>query len=643
MKKLNLFVKEVFKFIIAIIFATVLWNCITNMPKQATYEQFNTAVENNEVISAKITEEAVGNVKVVYSTAHGKYKAFMTGMAGMSDKLAAHDVSVSFGKALTMTDASIIILAIGATSAVAYFSIKKYRQVKTIDRMNRRMEQLIDECPQEVIEDIVKNNLRAAVDSAGMRRGMNGGMNGMNGMGGMPTDTEKSIGKVVQSNITMDDVAGYKEEKQEVLEIIDFIKNPAKYLSIGATIPKGVLLVGAPGTGKTLLAKAIAGEAGINFMYASGSEFVEKFVGVGASRVRDLFAEAKAQAPCILFIDEIDAIGRQRNSNGSNMEHDQTLNQLLVEMDGMDTNGEVLVIAATNRPETLDKAFMRKGRFDRKVTIGLPDTKGREEILRVHAKNKKLSSLVSLHDVAKKTPGFSGADLYALLNEAALMAVRNNRTAISTIDIDEAIDRVMMGNSSRKKFPEKEKEIIAYHECGHVVMGLKLDEASKVDKVTIIPRGDANGYAMLTPKEDHFVQTKKGLEQKICGLLGGRAAEELVFGTANTTTGASNDLERATKIARAMVTEYGMSRLGIMQLEHRESSYAGTSSVYADYSNSKAEEIDTVTQEILDKCYEKALKTLEENRELLDLLADELKEKEVLNSRRIKAISKEVL
>ena len=640
MRKLTMFIKEVLKFIVAIIFAAVLWNCITNVPKQATYEQFNAAVDNNEVISAKITEEAVNNVKIVYSTAQGKYKVFMTGIAGMSDKLAAHNVSVSFGKALTMTDISIIVLAIGATGAVAYFSIKRYRQVKTIDKMNRRMEQLIDECPQEVIEDIVRNNLRSVVDSTGMGRGMNGGMNGMNGA--MP-EAEKSIGKVVQSTVTMDDVAGYKEEKQEVLEIIDFIKNPSKYLSIGATIPKGVLLVGAPGTGKTLLAKAIAGEAGINFMYASGSEFVEKFVGVGASRVRDLFAEAKAQSPCILFIDEIDAIGRQRNSNGSNMEHDQTLNQLLVEMDGMDTNGEVLVIAATNRPETLDKAFMRKGRFDRKVTIGLPDTKAREEILRVHAKNKKLSSLVSLHDIAKKTPGFSGADLYALLNEAALMAVRNNRTAISTIDIDEAIDRVMMGNSSRKKFPEKEKEIIAYHECGHVVMGLKLDEASKVDKVTIIPRGDANGYAMLTPKEDQFVQTKKGLEQKICGLLGGRAAEELVFGAANTTTGASNDLERATKIARAMVTEYGMSRLGIMQLEHRESSYAGTSSVSADYSNSKAEEIDTVTQEILDDCYKKALNTLEENRELLDLLADELKEKEVLNSRRIKAISKEVL
>ena len=446
-------------------------------------------------------------------------------------------------------------------------------------------------------------------------------------------------------NIRFDQVAGLQEEKEELKEIVDFLKSPQKYIEVGARIPKGVILVGPPGTGKTLLAKAVSGEAGVPFFSISGSDFVEMFVGVGASRVRDLFEDAKRNAPCIVFIDEIDAVARRRGTGlgGGHDEREQTLNQLLVEMDGFGVNEGIIVMAATNRVDILDPAILRPGRFDRKVLVGRPDVKGREAILRVHAKNKKLSSLVSLHDIAKKTPGFSGADLYALLNEAALMAVRNNRTAISTIDIDEAIDRVMMGNSSRKKFPEKEKEIIAYHECGHVVMGLKLDEASKVDKVTIIPRGDANGYAMLTPKEDQFVQTKKGLEQKICGLLGGRAAEELVFGAANTTTGASNDLERATKIARAMVTEYGMSRLGIMQLEHRESSYAGTSSVYADYSNSKAEEIDTVTQEILDKCYEKALKTLKENRELLDLLADELKEKEVLNSRRIKAISKEVL
>lgn len=448
-----------------------------------------------------------------------------------------------------------------------------------------------------------------------------------------------STGKKIEgSPITLADVAGCEEEKQEVLEVIDFLKNPKKYKDIGATIPKGILLVGPPGTGKTLLAKAVAGEASVSFIYASGSEFVEKYVGVGAKRVRSIFEQAKEEAPCIVFIDEIDAIGRQRSDGAGNAEQEQTLNQLLVEMDGMEENQGIIIMAATNRPEMLDKAFLRKGRFDRKVAINLPDTKGREEILKVHAQRKKLSSSIHLEDVAKKTHGFSGADLYAVLNEAALFAVRAHHEEITMEDIEEGIDRVLMGHSSRKTRSKAEQKKVAIHESGHVVLGLRLSEADSVDKVTIVPRGDAGGYAMLSPKDDRYLLSKKELEEKICGLLGGRCAEELMYGTQQVTTGASNDLERATKIARAMVTEYGMSRLGIMQYDTVQHSYSGLNQRQSNYSENTAQKIDEAIEYILRKCYEDTRKILEENRDLLENLADALYEKETLTAQEIQNI-----
>lgn len=455
---------------------------------------------------------------------------------------------------------------------------------------------------------------------------------------GMPDEEDSCIAKPIDSNVTLADVAGCDAEKQEVLEIVDFLNNPEKYEEIGATIPKGVLLVGPPGTGKTLLAKAIAGEANVNFIHASGSEFVEKFVGVGAKRVREIFETAKTMAPCILFIDEIDAVGRQRNGAMGNAEQEQTLNQLLVEMDGMEENRGIVIMAATNRPELLDKAFLRKGRFDRKITIPLPDTKGREEILKVHAQKKKLASDVDLSCVAQKTYGFSGADLYAVLNEAALFAVRSHRSEIEMSDIEEGIDRVLMGHATAKHHSSQERKTVAIHESGHVIVGLMLDSADKIDKVTIVSRGDAGGYAMLSPVEERSLLSKKNLEEKICGLLAGRAAEELLLGADCVTTGAQNDLERATQIARSMVTEYGMSALGLTQWEENHRSYAGGMSERKNYSEHMAQRIDEEVDTIIKSCYLHTNDILEKNKKFLKVLAQELEEKENLTREEILAI-----
>ena len=437
---------------------------------------------------------------------------------------------------------------------------------------------------------------------------------------------------------TFKDVAGLIEEKEEVAELIDFLKNPKKFQSMGARIPKGVLLVGPPGTGKTLLATAVAGEANVPFYFISGSDFVELFVGIGASRVRDMFKQAKQNAPCLVFIDEIDAVGRQRGTGlgGGHDEREQTLNQLLTEMDGFGANEGIIIIAATNRPDVLDPALLRPGRFDRQVTVNLPDVKGREEILAVHARNKVFSPSVKLSNIAKRTVGFSGADLENLLNEAALLAVRRGKKEISMAEIDEATDRVLMGPAKKsKKYTEKERQMVAHHEAGHVVLGLKLDDANDVQKVTIIPRGYAGGYAMMLPREETYTSTKKELLERITGLLGGRVAEELVYNEVS--TGAHNDFEKATKIARAMVAEYGMSDLGPIQFEQQEGGvFLGRDyNKTRNFSNEIAHEIDLEMRKIINECYVNAKKIISENMDLLELIANALLENETLTKEQI--------
>lgn len=459
------------------------------------------------------------------------------------------------------------------------------------------------------------------------------------GGGSKSMDFGKSRAKLVEeSRATFKDVAGLTEEKEEVQELIDFLKNPKKFTSMGARIPKGVLLVGPPGTGKTLLARAVAGEAKVPFYYISGSDFVELFVGIGASRVRDMFKQAKMNAPCLIFIDEIDAVGRQRGTGlgGGHDEREQTLNQLLTEMDGFGANEGIIIIAATNRPDVLDPALLRPGRFDRQVTVSLPDKNARIEILKVHAKNKILAKNITLEYLAKRTPGFSGADLENLLNEAALLAVRRNKKEITMAEIDEATDRVLMGPAKvTKKYTDKEKKLVAYHEAGHAVLGLKLDGANEVQKITIIPRGHAGGYTMMTPKEEAFNYTKKELLESICGLLGGRVAEEVTFG--EITTGAHDDFKKATKIARSMVTEYGMSNLGPMMLEEPD----GNTFLGRDYTKNRnisdtvAHEIDEEMRSIINYCYKQATKIITENKKLLELIANTLLEEETITKEEI--------
>lgn len=446
-----------------------------------------------------------------------------------------------------------------------------------------------------------------------------------------------------QNKVTFNDVAGLTEEKEEVKELIDFLKNPKKFQDMGARIPKGILLYGPPGTGKTLLARSVAGEANVPFYFISGSEFVELFVGVGASRVRDMFKQAKQTAPCLIFIDEIDAVGRQRGSGigGGHDEREQTLNQLLTEMDGFGANEGIIIIAATNRPDVLDPALLRPGRFDRQITVNLPDVKGREEILQVHAKGKKFSTQVNFKNIAKRTVGMSGADLENMLNEAALLAVRRNKKLITMSEIDEGHDRVLMGPAKvTHKYTDKEKRVVAYHEAGHAVLGIKLDGANEVQKITIVPRGEAGGYNLMLPKEETYLSTKTELLETISGLLGGRVAEELEFG--EITTGAHNDFEKATKIARAMVTEYGMSELGPVQFEHQESSvFLGRDyNKTRNFSGQVAFEIDQEMRKIIDECYKKTEKILKDNKDLLDLIAKSLLEKETITKEQIEYLVK---
>ena len=470
-------------------------------------------------------------------------------------------------------------------------------------------------------------------------------MNQAQGGGGKVMNFGKSRARLYndeKKRVTFEDVAGADEEKQELVEVVEFLKDPRKFAALGARIPKGVLLVGPPGTGKTLLARAVAGEAGVPFFSISGSDFVEMFVGVGASRVRDLFENAKKNAPCIIFIDEIDAVGRQRGAGlgGGHDEREQTLNQLLVEMDGFGLNEGIIIVAATNRPDILDPALLRPGRFDRQITVDRPDLKGREAVLKVHARNKPLAKDVSLASIAKYTTGFTGADLENLLNEAALIAARRNRRDISMSEIEEAVDRVIVGTEKKSRvISAREKRMVAYHESGHTIIGYYLENADMVHKVTIIPRGRAGGYLMMLPKEDRYMMTKSELLDKVSGLLGGRISEELFIGEIG--TGASNDFERATGIVRSMIVEYGMSeKLGPMQFGRSQGQvFLGRDFGHEqNYSDSIAYEIDQEMQSMIRDCYERGKKLLLEHADKVHLMASTLMEKETLNLDEITAL-----
>lgn len=468
--------------------------------------------------------------------------------------------------------------------------------------------------------------------------GQGGGGRGVMNFG--KTKTKPSDSK--ENKVRFSDVAGEEEEKQELVEIVEFLKNPKKFMRLGARIPAGVLLEGPPGTGKTLLAKAVAGEAGVPFFSISGSDFVEMFVGVGASRVRDLFEQAKKAAPSIIFIDEIDAVGRRRGNGmgGGHDEREQTLNQLLVEMDGFQGDEGVIVMAATNRSDVLDPALLRPGRFDRKILVGRPDVKGREAILRVHAKNKPLASNVDLKEIAKQTPGFVGADLENLLNEAALLAARRDRTEIDAADIDEAEDRVIAGPAKRDRvISPRERNTVAYHEAGHTIVGLVLNDARVVHKVTIVPRGRAGGYAIMLPREDEMLMSKKNAEEQIAGLMGGRAAEEIIFKSQS--SGASNDFEQATQIARAMVTQYGMSdKIGPVELQSSGQVFTGQDYDQSPYSEQTAALVDQEVRRILLEGHEQALHIIETHREQHKLIAEALLKYETLDEKQILSLYK---
>ncbi|WCG35179.1 ATP-dependent zinc metalloprotease FtsH [Companilactobacillus farciminis] len=471
------------------------------------------------------------------------------------------------------------------------------------------------------------------------RGGQGGGANRVMNFGKSkvkPEDPKKN-------KVRFSDVAGAEEEKQELVEVVEFLKDPRKFVSLGARIPSGVLLEGPPGTGKTLLAKAVAGEAKVPFYSISGSDFVEMFVGVGASRVRDLFENAKKDAPSIIFIDEIDAVGRQRGSGtgGGNDEREQTLNQLLIEMDGFTGNEGVIVMAATNRSDVLDPALLRPGRFDRKILVGRPDVKGREAILKVHAKNKPFTDDVDLKAIAQQTPGFAGADLENLLNEAALVAARRGKQKIDPTDLDEAEDRVIAGPAKRNRVvPEKERHTVAYHEAGHALIGLVLSDSRVVRKVTIVPRGRAGGYAIMLPRDDQNIITKKEFNEQITGLLGGRTAEELIVGQPS--SGASNDFEQATQIARTMVTEYGMTdKLGTVQLEKNGQPFSGGNyRQLPSYSEDTAKAIDQEVKRIIDEDHERAREILETHREQHKIIAEALLKYETLDEKEILSLYK---
>eukprot|EP00413_Alexandrium_margalefii_P036932 CAMPEP_0204583914 /NCGR_PEP_ID=MMETSP0661-20131031/46042_1 /ASSEMBLY_ACC=CAM_ASM_000606 /TAXON_ID=109239 /ORGANISM="Alexandrium margalefi, Strain AMGDE01CS-322" /LENGTH=517 /DNA_ID=CAMNT_0051593311 /DNA_START=1 /DNA_END=1554 /DNA_ORIENTATION=- len=456
------------------------------------------------------------------------------------------------------------------------------------------------------------------------------------GPGGIPGFGDQTKAKVMvkaETGVQFSDVAGIDEAKEELTEIVDFLKAPERFVKVGAKIPKGVLLTGPPGTGKTLMAKALAGESGVPFIQASASEFIELFVGVGASRVRDIFKQAKEKAPCIIFIDEIDAIGRQRGAGmgGGNDEREQTLNQILTEMDGFEGNTGVIVVAATNRSDILDNALLRPGRFDRRVQVGLPDVKGREQILNVHIKNKKIADDIKLTDVARRTAGFSGADLENLMNESAILTARRKKQAITDQEINDAADRVIAGLEGRGLADNSAKKLIAYHEAGHALVGTLLPYHDPVNKVTLIPRGQAKGLTWFTPNEDQSLISLNTLKARITGALGGRAAEQIVFGSSQVTTGAGGDLQQVERMARSMVTQFGMSDVGSIAID--DGGFMGPS-----YSEELGSKIDDAIRSISDECYLQALNVVMENRACLDRITDELMELETVSGDRLREI-----
>ena len=555
-------------------------------------------------------------------------------------------------------DVTDVSLTVGTnTTEVRGIYVQDNRQVSftgTIPSTSDQIENLLDELDEAnvtVVDADASNvfvntliNLVPFIFMVGLAVWMINKMGGSQSANGKAFEFSKSRARLEgKVKVRFEDVAGCEEEKQEMAEIIDYLRYPKKFEKMGARIPKGILLAGHPGTGKTLLAKAVAGEANVPFYSISGSDFVEMFVGVGASRVRDMFKKAKQTAPCMIFIDEIDAVGRQRGAGfgGGHDEREQTLNQLLVEMDGMAENTGVVVIAATNRPDVLDPALLRAGRFDRQITVSLPDRKGREAILKVHARNKHFASDIDLGALAKRTPGFSGADLENVLNESAIMAVRHNETEITMSDIDEAIDRVMMGPAKvSKTYDEKTKKLVAYHESGHAIVGLFMENAQVVQKVTIIPRGQAGGYNLMTPKEEKMMNTKNDLLATITSYMGGRVAEELFFD--DVTTGASNDIERATNIAKDMVTLYGMSDLGPIKYN------SGSENVFLgrDYnqpnnvSGQVAFEIDQEVRKIVNGCHDEAKKLIQAHETELTNIANALMEYETLTAEQIQKVVK---
>ena len=579
-------------------------NPISSSNSELTYSSFDKLLETNEVTEAKVSMD-YNTVTVT-----GVYKK--------------DDVSNTFKVVIPNTELSVNELA------------EKLKDVKNVQFVDANSTNFF----LELLGSILPLVIFVVFGSFILNR-VGGGANKQ------AFDFSKSRARL-ESNVKVkfSDVAGCDEEKEEMAEIIDYLKEPKKFSKMGARIPKGILMVGNPGTGKTLLAKAVAGEANVPFYSISGSDFVEMFVGVGASRVRDMFANAKKTAPCMIFIDEIDAVGRQRGAGlgGGHDEREQTLNQMLVELDGMSDNSGIIVIAATNRPDVLDPALLRPGRFDRQITVSLPDLKGREAILKVHARNKKIADDVNLEALARRTPGFSGADLENVLNEAAILSVRYHKDRIAIAEIDEAIDRVMMGPAKKSRtYDEHTKKLVAYHEAGHAIVGLNLPDGAIVQKVTIIPRGNAGGYNLITPRKEGILNSKKELIDTITSYMGGRTAEELFFD--DITTGASGDIQAATRIAKDMVTTYGMSDLGPIQYDNgNDSVFLGRD--YASPSNASSQiayEIDIEVRKIIDKCHEEAKKIINKNKDQLIKIADALIANETLTAEEIDEVLKDKL